>query len=193
VYGIDASPAMIAKAMKKARKAGADVTFRHAAVEALPFPDSTFDVISSTLMLHHLPMKTRREGLAEMRRVLKPSGRILVVDFGRPQRKRGLFAHVHRHGHVDVSGVVDMLRDAGLAIVDRGAVGFSSLQFVLASAPNCEVPEHIHPNERAYPSRSSFVRVAIGLGAILVILAHLGVLAALIGGLRAVLQRIAQP
>src|SRR5215212_8364213 len=53
VRGIDASPEMIELARRKAAKAGADITFQAAVVEALPFPDGHFDAVLSTLMLHH--------------------------------------------------------------------------------------------------------------------------------------------
>src|SRR5688500_16619205 len=53
VHGIDASREMIARATRKANKAGVDVTFRTAVVEALPFPHRQLDVVLSTLMLHH--------------------------------------------------------------------------------------------------------------------------------------------
>src|SRR4030095_16544466 len=56
VYGIDASPEMIARARKKAKKASADVVFNYGVAEALPFPDSHFDAVLATLMLHHLPV-----------------------------------------------------------------------------------------------------------------------------------------
>jgi ubiquinone/menaquinone biosynthesis C-methylase UbiE len=135
VFGIDASPAMVAKATKKSARAGADVIFTNAFVEALPFPDARFDVVLSTMMLHHLPRSVRRQGFAEIRRVLKPRGRLLVVDFDRPQGRHGLLAHFHRHGHVDFADVSAMLTEAGFTPAEDGAVGFSSLQFVRASAP----------------------------------------------------------
>jgi SAM-dependent methyltransferase len=47
VYGIDASPEMIARARKKARKAGVDVTFTNGVVDGLPFPDEHFDAVLS--------------------------------------------------------------------------------------------------------------------------------------------------
>jgi ubiquinone/menaquinone biosynthesis C-methylase UbiE len=67
VCGIDASPEMIARAAKKARKTGADIVFKDGIIEALPFPDAQFDVVLSTLMLHHLPRKARAQGAREIR------------------------------------------------------------------------------------------------------------------------------
>ena len=75
VYGIDVSPAMIARARKKARKAGLDDEFKNEVIEALAFPDAKFDLVLSTLMLHHLPRRLREDGARGIRRVLKPGGR----------------------------------------------------------------------------------------------------------------------
>jgi ubiquinone/menaquinone biosynthesis C-methylase UbiE len=132
VSGIDASPEMIARATSKAAKARIDVSFKTAVAEALPFGDATFDVVLSTLMLHHLPHKVRQQSLSEFGRVLKPEGRVLVVDFGTAQDKSGFLAHFHRHGHVDSRQIVSLLGEAGFHAIDQGAVGVSSLQYVLA-------------------------------------------------------------
>lgn len=75
VYGIDASAEMLARADKKARKAGLEVVFRNAAAQAMPFPDAQFDAVLTTIMLHHLPRKAREQCAREIRRVLKPGGR----------------------------------------------------------------------------------------------------------------------
>lgn len=139
VYGIDASSEMIARAIKKARKAGIDVVFKNAVVEALPFSEAHFDVVLSTLMLHHLGRKARQQCVREIRRVLKPNGRVLAVDFGTAQKRRGLIAHFHRHGHVDIRDIVAMLGEAGLKSIESGAVGINELHFVLAS-PSSALP-----------------------------------------------------
>jgi ubiquinone/menaquinone biosynthesis C-methylase UbiE len=136
VYGIDASPEMLARAGKKARKAGVEVVFKNAAAQALPFPDAQFDVVLSTLMLHHLPRKGRQQCAREIRRVLKPGGRVLAVDFGASARAaRGFLALFHRHGHVTLPDIDALLREAGLSTVESGAVGTRDLQFVLSMAP----------------------------------------------------------
>ena len=124
---------MIARATSKAARAGIDVSFKTALAEALPFADETFDVALSTLMLHHLPRKVRQQCLSEILRVIKPDGRVLVVDFGKPQDRSGFLANFHRHGHVDPREIVSMLDQAGFHAIDQGAVGISTLQYVLAS------------------------------------------------------------
>ena len=75
VYGVDASPEMIARAEKKAKKAGVKVVFKNAFAQSLPFPDAQFDVVLTTVMLHHLPRTARQELAVEIRRVLRPGGR----------------------------------------------------------------------------------------------------------------------
>ena len=138
VYGIDASPPMIARAMWKAKKASANVVFQAAAAERLPFPDHRFDVVLSTLMLHHLPRTTREQCLREVARVLKPGGHILAVDFGR-RRHGGILARLHRHGHVEIRQIVELVEKAGLTVVSSGSVGMNDLQFVLGEARRDQV------------------------------------------------------
>jgi ubiquinone/menaquinone biosynthesis C-methylase UbiE len=137
VYGIDASREMLARAEKKARRAGVEIVLKNAMAQALPFPDAHFDVVLTTVMLHHLPRKARQQCVAEIRRVLKADGRVLAVDFGLSARERkGLFAHFHRHGHVKLPDMISLLSEAGLSSVESGAVGFRDLQFVLAVPEN---------------------------------------------------------
>src|SRR5262249_27304276 len=83
VAGIDASPEMTERARKKASRAHVGVTFQTAPAESLPFETSRFDVVLSTAVLHHLPRAVRPQAMQEMRRVVKPDGRILIVDFGK--------------------------------------------------------------------------------------------------------------
>lgn len=134
-HGIDASAEMIARARKKARKAGLDVTFTNGVVEALSYPDDHFDTVLSTLMLHHLPRPARERCVRETRRVLKPGGRVLAVDFGRASGgRKSLIEHFHRHGHVAIHDIVQLLGEAGLRIIESGPVGVRDLNFVLATA-----------------------------------------------------------
>jgi SAM-dependent methyltransferase len=138
VHGVDASPEMIARANKKARRAGGEVAFRLGAAQALPFPDARFHVVLSTIMLHHLPAPSRAACAREMRRVLRPGGRVLVVDFAAADRKgRRLLDYIHqRHGRVDFREVIAMLDEAGLAIVESGMVGFRTMRYALGTIAN---------------------------------------------------------
>ncbi|HEX5425165.1 MAG TPA: class I SAM-dependent methyltransferase [Candidatus Acidoferrales bacterium] len=133
--GVDASPQMLVRAIKKARKAGLEVDFRNAAVEALPFRDSQFDVVLSTLMLHHLPAKVREQCLQEIRRVLKPGGRALIIDFGPPEpRKTTIIDHFHHHGHASLPSMIELVQRSGMEVAESGAVGICNLNYVYAVA-----------------------------------------------------------
>jgi ubiquinone/menaquinone biosynthesis C-methylase UbiE len=85
VRGIDLSPDQLAIAKKKAQTQNLDITFHEGSIDELPFPDSSFDAIFSTLMIHHVPPKVKTGAFREMRRVLKPGGRIVIADFGPPK------------------------------------------------------------------------------------------------------------
>lgn len=131
VFGVDASPAMLARATKKARRAGLEVVFSQAPAQHLPHPDAEFDAVFSTLMLHHLPRGSRGECAAEIARVLKPGGRVLAVDFETPAGRRGL----HRHGGLSLAEMIALFRGAGLRVEDSGETGIAGMQFLLATRP----------------------------------------------------------
>jgi ubiquinone/menaquinone biosynthesis C-methylase UbiE len=138
VCGIDASPEMIARARKKARRSAVEVKFENAVVEKLPFVDGTFDAVLSTLMLHHLGRKARQQCLCEARRVLKPGGRVVAVDFEDPaQSGRRFSVHFHRHGHVKFSDLKSMLNEAGFPTVETGPLGTRNLHYAKAGLPCC--------------------------------------------------------
>ena len=86
-------------------------------------------------MLYHLPKIVREQCSREMRRVLKPGGRVLAVDFSTPSRqRRGVLHRMHRHGHVALEEIVRLLGGAGLTVEETGAVGVSNLHFAFATA-----------------------------------------------------------
>lgn len=127
-----------ARHQQKAAKAGVDVVLHTGIVEALPFPDAHFDAVVGTLLLHHFPRPVREQCAREMRRKLKPGGRVLAVDFATPAReRRGLFARFQRHGHVALRDIVALLTDAArrfiaglwcdsrpLFLLETGRVGY---------------------------------------------------------------------
>jgi ubiquinone/menaquinone biosynthesis C-methylase UbiE len=134
--GVDASTEMIERARKKASKAGVDVDFQIAAAERLPFQNAAFDVVLSTVMLHHLPEDARARCIGEIRRVLKPAGRVLAIDFGgSAEQRKSVVGRLHAHAHFDVTEVLALVKQAGLAQVESGPMGFHDMHFIRAAVP----------------------------------------------------------
>jgi ubiquinone/menaquinone biosynthesis C-methylase UbiE len=140
VHGIDASPEMIEVARKKAKQSGANAIFDVGLIEKLPFPEATFDVVISRLVIHHLPDDLKRQGFAEIFRVLKPGGIFFLADFQSP--KDPILAHVTAllMGHPmmmqsNVSSLPPMLLEAGFADVSSGPTQSLFLAFVSGRKP----------------------------------------------------------
>jgi SAM-dependent methyltransferase len=84
VVGVDVTPEMVTTATSLASERGLkNVSFRLANVEALPFEDASFDVVTSRVSAHHYANLTK--ALAEARRVLKPGGSLFVADSVAPE------------------------------------------------------------------------------------------------------------
>jgi ubiquinone/menaquinone biosynthesis C-methylase UbiE len=136
VYGIDPAPEMIAVARKKAARKKLDIDFRVGVIESLPFPDSSIDVVTSSLMMHHLPEDLKVRGLAEIYRVLKPGGRLLVADFMRPTGSflNHIFIAFTRHRGLK-SGIEDiqkLLKAAGFGQIAQSDENVLVIGFVRA-------------------------------------------------------------
>ncbi len=83
VIGIDGDSEVLGIAR---RKPGAEaVEWTEGLARALPIRDSEADVVLTSLVLHHLPLATKRELLADAHRVLRPGGRLIVADWAAPQ------------------------------------------------------------------------------------------------------------
>ncbi len=124
--------------MKRAMR----VSFQLAAIEDLPFPDASFDVVLSSFMLHHLPGEVRRQGFAQVLRVLKPGGRFLAVDLADRSRSligrlTGVFGHAMPQGYVE--GLVSEMQAAGLENLREVESSFHYLAFLEANRPDSAV------------------------------------------------------
>jgi demethylmenaquinone methyltransferase/2-methoxy-6-polyprenyl-1,4-benzoquinol methylase/phosphoethanolamine N-methyltransferase len=137
VHGIDASPEMIEVAQRKVSQTGTKINFQVDVIEKMSFPDHYFDVVLSSLMMHHLPNDLKRRGLGEIRRVLKPGGRLVIVDFRRPNTfTEHVLTALLLHGGMQ-SGVQDLpalMRDAGFSNIETGNVKFMMLGFARGQA-----------------------------------------------------------
>lgn len=132
VTGVDASAEMIERARTKADRAGLDLTFVEGTAQELPMDDGQFDIVMGTLMLHHLPKPARSLFTREAWRVLKPGGRLLLIDFGKPLRKSRL-PRLHRHGLIDMHAIGTLLEENGFEIRDTDAVGTKNLNYIRAT------------------------------------------------------------
>ena len=138
VYGIDASPEMIEVAWRKAARAGVDIHYRVDLIEALSFPDDTFDVVLSSLMIHHLPDELKRKGLAEICRVLKPNGCLIVVDMNRPTTLLGkVMMHVSSHGDkpIGLQDLPSLMHKTGFVQIETGRMLLGMLGFARGRTP----------------------------------------------------------
>jgi SAM-dependent methyltransferase len=115
VTGLDLDPAMISRARANADRPGGGhqprPSFLVGDVAALAFPDQSFDLVVSTLSMHHWADPTA--GLAEIGRVLRPGARALVWDF-RP----GVRPHPFGPRHADLPDPVQHARGTRLRVVN---------------------------------------------------------------------------
>jgi ubiquinone/menaquinone biosynthesis C-methylase UbiE len=112
VAGVDPGTQQIARARAKAARRIAPIEFQIGVIEQLPFPDQTFDVVFSTLMMHHLPTPLKRQGLAEIARVLKPGGRLVIADFKHKQERVGQAVRFHAGGS-RIQELAALLKETG--------------------------------------------------------------------------------
>ncbi|KIU18753.1 class I SAM-dependent methyltransferase [Mycolicibacterium llatzerense] len=78
VLGVDAAPEMVEYARANSR--GSNCRFEYGIAQSLDLPDRSFDVVTCTFAMHHIPESDRDAAIAEMHRVLRPGGSLLLAD-----------------------------------------------------------------------------------------------------------------
>jgi ubiquinone/menaquinone biosynthesis C-methylase UbiE len=109
--GIDPDRRALRRAGRKVRGARLD----QGSAASLPYPDASLDLVLSTLMFHHLDGATKQATLAEVRRVLRPGGSLLLADFGPHGHRHGPFGRRMEHLIHDNTDLPGQLSAAGLS------------------------------------------------------------------------------
>ncbi len=89
MVGLDGDPQILGIAGSKARSRKLDIQFDEGMSFELPYPDVSYDVVITTLMLHHLDRDAKTKTAAEMHRVLRSGGRMYGLDFVEPRTRFG--------------------------------------------------------------------------------------------------------
>lgn len=96
--GVDATGAMVERATQRAKALGLDnVTFREALATRLPFPDASFDVVTMSNLLLHLPDPALV--VAEVARVLRPGGRLALLEPAPTMNRAAMASYLRGHRH----------------------------------------------------------------------------------------------
>ena len=138
VLGVDPSPEMIAYASRRAVVFESVCRFEVGTVEALPLSDEDFDVVVSSLVMHHLPEHVRAVGLLVVRRVLRPGGTLLLGEAHNPSAGLGwrLLAKLHGFDRMarQVPSLEALVSDGGFTDLRAGTVP-PWLRYVVAAKP----------------------------------------------------------
>jgi ubiquinone/menaquinone biosynthesis C-methylase UbiE len=120
IVGLDPDSKALARANRKARRAGLALELDRGFADELPYPDAGFDRVLSAFMFHHLEADLRPATLREVVRVLRPGGSLHLLDLGgHPDDVHGLMSRLARHSHAlrDNWGdrIPSLMREAGLS------------------------------------------------------------------------------
>ncbi len=100
VDALDLTPAMLDQARAKIEQLGlADrVEFKQGNARALPYPDATFDFVYNGYMFDLIPLDGFEPILREFHRVLKPGGRLVLVNMSKPGASKTIYEKVYERG-----------------------------------------------------------------------------------------------
>ena len=137
--GVDLSPGMLAGARERAAQLGRDADLRVGDAAALPFPDASFDTVVCTLGLCTVP--DDRAAVGEMWRVLRPGGRVLLLDHVGSDRRvvhalqRLLEVFTRRVGEYQTRRPLPLLVAAGFEVLEAERLKAGTVERVAARRP----------------------------------------------------------
>ena len=118
MIGADIDRQVIRVAQSKISNNSVDVVLVQSTAVKVPFPDNSFDKITSSLMMHHLNANDKLLMLKEVLRLLKPGGQFYLADLGKPHNALMYFPslimrHLEKAGD-NVKGLLPiMFEEAG--------------------------------------------------------------------------------
>jgi ubiquinone/menaquinone biosynthesis C-methylase UbiE len=126
IEGLDPDPRALTKAARKAHRAGVAASWRPGYAQDLPHADGSVDRVFSSLMLHHMPDDDDKDALlAEVRRVLRPDGLLVLADIDGHTALdgHGLLRRRMAHNPLihDNAGMVERIAAAGFSVEDPTA------------------------------------------------------------------------
>jgi demethylmenaquinone methyltransferase/2-methoxy-6-polyprenyl-1,4-benzoquinol methylase len=100
IDALDLSEAMLEQARAKVGKLGlgSRVHFKQGNARELPYPDETFDLVYNGYMFDLIPLDGFLPILKEMRRVLKPGGKLVLVNMSKPDERKTFFEKIYEKG-----------------------------------------------------------------------------------------------
>lgn len=131
---IDLNARMVEITNKNLRRAGLAADVQQADVEGLPYADETFDTLVNTMSFSGYP--NGRSALAEMSRVLKPDGDLVLIDVGYPddENQMGtLLAELWRRSGDLIRDMDVLLREAGFDYQEEAIGGFGSIRLYVCT------------------------------------------------------------
>jgi ubiquinone/menaquinone biosynthesis C-methylase UbiE len=137
VTGLDPDRKALARARRKAERAGVGVSFEQGFADEIKHPAAFFDVVLSSFMFHHLKSDEKTNTLREILRVLKPGGRLLLLDFDVPEHgvHHGFQRMFHSHARLKDNSehrILELMTAAGFR--DATRVGARPVIFGMARA-----------------------------------------------------------
>jgi len=135
VNGIDPAKEMVARATARARRAGVPARFQQAFAQQLPFSDGSFDALTCTLALHHVADHDRPRAVAEMYRVLRPGGTLLIGEFQAPSRRRRWPRLHHSRAEDILQQARELTASAGFTDIEHADTNLAWLGTITAVKP----------------------------------------------------------
>ena len=131
-HGVDINARMVAVAKRNLEKSGMCADLKQGNVEQLPYVDEYFDTVISTMALSGYPDGAR--AMSEIRRVLRPGGRLILIDVNYPKDHNWLgmrLTSFWRHLGDIIRDVGKLLEDHGFDCEDREIGGFGSVHMYI--------------------------------------------------------------